>query len=89
MPVVHNTPLSVGVELGAIGLLLFLGAFAIAVRGARGEPNHRMLAVSLVLTWCVGTASLSWETRKATWFVVLVGAVLGELRPANRRMEAA
>src|SRR5207248_2350437 len=81
LPFVHNTPLSVAVEEGAIGLLLFLGIFALLVRGvARSPLNHRALVASLVVTWCVGSAALTWEARKATWFVFLIGAVLSGLR---------
>jgi O-antigen ligase len=90
LPYVHNTPLSVAVELGAIGLLLFLGVFALVVRGvARGAPNHRPLVTSLVLTWGIGCASLTWEARKGTWFIFLLGAVLAGLRPTTARSESA
>jgi O-antigen ligase len=90
LPYVHNTPLSVAVEEGAVGLLLFLGIFALIVRGvARGPLNHRALVASLVLTWCVGSAALTWEARKATWFLFLIGAVLGGLRPTTASSEPA
>jgi O-antigen ligase len=82
---VHNTPLSVAVELGGIGLLLFVGAFVLLVWGVRrSAPNHRALAMSLLATWCVGCSSLTWEARKATWFVILIGAVLGSVRGSER-----
>ncbi len=90
MPYVHNSLLSVAVEVGAIGLLLFLGVFALVVRGVRhGNPNHRALVMSLVLTWCIGSGSLTWEARKQTWFVFLLGVVLTGLRPTTARSESA
>jgi O-antigen ligase len=90
LPYVHNTPLSVAVEQGAVGLLLFLGIFVLVVRGvAHGPPSHRALVASVVLTWCIGSASLTWEARKATWFVFLIGAVLGGLRPTTAISESA
>jgi O-antigen ligase len=86
--VAHNTPLSVAVELGMIGVLLFFGALASVLRGVMGtKPEMRALAATLVLTWCMGSASLTWEHRKTTWFVLLIGAALGALRPGATRVE--
>ena len=83
--VAHNTPLSIAVEHGVVGLVLFATALVMVVRGvARVEPPERSLAWSLVVTWCVGSASLTWEYRKTTWLVILVGAALGALRPGRR-----
>jgi len=80
LTVAHNTPLEVAVDFGAVGLVLFLAAVALVAYGAvRAARDHRALAVSLVLVWFVGTASLSWAARKGTWFVFLVGAVLAAL----------
>ncbi len=80
--VAHNTPLSIAVEHGAVGLVLFGSALAMVLRGvARADPHERALAWCLVATWCVGSASLTWEYRKTTWLVILVGAALGVLRP--------
>jgi len=85
VPYVHNTPLSIAVELGGIGLLIFLGVFALIFRGvARGAANHRSLITCLALTWFIGCASLTWEARKGTWFVLLLGIALVGLRPAAR-----
>ena len=85
VPYVHNTPLSVAVELGGIGLLLFLGVFALIFHGvARRGGNHRSLVIGLALTWFIGCASLTWEARKGTWFVFLLGIALAGLRPSPR-----
>ena len=85
--VAHNTPLSIAVEHGIIGLVIFGSALVLVLRhAARADPPERALAWSLVVTWCVGSASLTWEYRKTTWLVILMGAALGVLR--QRRGEA-
>jgi putative inorganic carbon (hco3(-)) transporter len=75
----HNTLLSIAVELGVIGLALFLAALASMLRGVRRATRlPRTLAWSLLLTWSVGAMSLGWDTFKITYFVLLVGAALGQ-----------
>jgi O-antigen ligase len=75
----HNALLSIAVELGVIGLALFLAALVSMLRGVkRAARLHRTLAWSLLLTWCVGATSLGWDTFKITYFVLLVGAALGQ-----------
>jgi O-antigen ligase len=84
--VAHNTLLSVAVELGVVGLLLLCGAFAALLRGAASAGKHdRALATILVLAWGVGSSSLTWEYRKTTWFVILVGAAAAALRTVPTR----
>jgi O-antigen ligase len=79
--VAHSTPLSIAVETGAIGLALFLAGLALVLWSVRRcARDERILAWSLVLTLVVGTASLTWEYRKATWLVFLIGAMLGGIR---------
>jgi O-antigen ligase len=78
----HNTLLATAVDLGAVGLLLFLAAFASVLRQVtRAPPIDRTLAWSLLLTWGIGAASLGWEVFKITYFVLLIGAALGALPP--------
>jgi O-antigen ligase len=79
--VAHNTLLSIAVEQGVVGLALFATAVALLARRALGAARaHRALALSLLATWLVGSASLSWEGRKTTWLVFLVLAALGAAR---------
>jgi O-antigen ligase len=81
----HSTLLPIAAELGLVGLVLFMGAFASALRGqARAASDERALAFGLVATWLVGSATLYWELRKTTWFVLLVAAALGALRGVDR-----
>jgi O-antigen ligase len=78
----HNTPLSIAVELGAVGLVLFFGAFGLALwRGRDAALDARMLVWSVVGTLLVGIESLTWEHRKPLWLVLLVTMVAAELRP--------
>jgi O-antigen ligase len=75
--VAHNTPLSVAAEAGLVGLVLFYGApVTIALATRRAPAAERGLALGLLATWFIGTASLTWEYRKATWLVMLVGAAM-------------
>jgi O-antigen ligase len=83
--VAHNTFLSVTAELGAVGALLFFGAFAaIAIAALRSARDERELVLGLVLTWSVGVSALTWEFRKTTWFLLLLGAAVNALRPRSR-----
>jgi O-antigen ligase len=66
----HNTFLSVLVEQGVIGLGIFAAMLAIAfVSLRRLPPLERTLWIVLLFTWMVGASSLTWEHRKATWFI--------------------
>lgn len=88
--VAHSTPLSISVELGLIGLVLFLAAIALLLWGVRWSGlDQRTLAWSLVLTVGVGTASLSWEAYKPMWLIFLLGAVLGAERSGREPAEHA
>jgi O-antigen ligase len=69
--VAHNTFLSVAVELGVVGVALFMGAWlSVILRARHAERPYRNLAYVLAATWMVGVASLSWEYRKTTWFLL-------------------
>lgn len=78
--VAHNTPLSLAAESGLIGLVLFFGSLVSIAWGVRAAPGvDRNLVLGLLVTWSIGTASLTWEYRKTTWLLLLVGAVFREL----------
>lgn len=67
----HNAFISVAVELGVVGLVLFtaiiiLAAFPLLTRlSPRTLPSLIMLAA-----WLLGVMSLTWEFRKPTWLVI-------------------
>lgn len=82
----HSSLLPVAVELGPIGLALFLGSLAVGTWAvARAKGNNRALALSLATTWLVGSASLSWDTQKTTWFVFLAVTALGALSHSSHQ----
>lgn len=75
--VAHNTWISVLVELGVIGFLLFVaiplwGVARVVRRGVAG----RATGLLLLATWSVVTLFASFEDEKTTWLVfALVGAL--------------
>jgi O-antigen ligase len=86
----HNTPLSVAAELGLVGFVLFAAPFAWIARKARGvERDVRLMTYVMLLTWTVGSASLTWEYRKATWFVVTLLIQVAFAASVRRRVSEA
>lgn len=85
--VAHNTPLSIAVELGVPGLLLYAGAFAESLRGVlKKAGDHAGFGLTLLATWAVGSASLTWELRKTTWLVLLLCTALRAMQsPSEQR----
>lgn len=68
--VAHNTFLSVLVELGITGALLWLGLLASFYYTAfQMRGLERRLWVTVLLTWTVGVMALTWEYRKPTWIM--------------------
>lgn len=74
----HNTYLSVFVELGPGGLLLF-GACLLAVAASvlRQSGVERTVLAVLLLTLILGLVPLTWEVRKVTWFVLVLLTAYG------------
>jgi O-antigen ligase len=74
--VAHNSYLSVLVEEGFIGLLLYLTMFiAVFLSLMRLRGMERRFALVLLATIAVAMLPLSWDDRKTVWFVLaaLVG----------------
>ncbi len=75
---VHNTYLSLGLQLGAVGAGLFLLALlGTELHRRRGAPTGRAADGVLLLALVVAMFPLHWEQQKAVWIVlalVLAGA---------------
>ena len=87
--VAHNTYISVLVEEGLIGLVLFVAILWIVFRQVRRLPRwdrHFWLTTLIVLA--IGASTLTWEQRKTTWLfltfaVAAAAAARSGLRPAG------
>ncbi len=68
--IAHNTFLSVLVELGVLGFLLFIAMLAgLVYTASRMEFLEKRLWFTVLLTWTVGVSALAWEYRKPTWII--------------------
>lgn len=80
----HNTFISVAVEMGLVGLLLFGSVLMVlAVPLIRSYSVRTMPGVVLLLTLLIGITPLTWEFRKPTWLVIALLLVLGGVQIAR------
>ena len=80
--VAHNSFISVAVETGIVGLLLYLGMFIAVFLALMRLPSfERRLGIVLLATLVVAMLPLSWEDQKSVWF--MLAALLG-LSQASR-----
>lgn len=85
----HNTFISVAVEMGAVGFLLFIGMIlTIALPLIRAYGPRTTPGLVLLATLLVGIFPLTWEFRKPTWLVFSLLILLSGV-PIGRRSEAA
>jgi len=85
--VAHNSFLSVLVELGLIGFILFGVVLTIAFIQARSQPNwDSRFWLTILMVWAIGSSTLSWEYRKTTW--VFLGLLIASAALNVRREEA-
>jgi O-antigen ligase len=86
--VAHNSYLSVLVELGLVGFVLFATILWIVVAQALRLPKwDRNYWMTVLLVWAIGASTLTWEHRKTTWlfltFVVAAAAAARSVRPGD------
>jgi O-antigen ligase len=83
--IAHNTSLSILVETGAIGLLIFVSLMLTLLNSARRlPPLSRKVWVIILLAWSVGVSGGTWEYRKATWF--LFGLLMAQAARSATRL---
>jgi O-antigen ligase len=69
--VAHNSFISVLVEQGLVGLLLYLIMFAAVFREVlRLPPLEKRFALVLLAALLVAMLPLTWEDRKSVWFIL-------------------
>lgn len=76
----HNSYLSVLVELGLIGFILFGMILAITFVQAWRQPKWQSwFWLTVLAVWSIGAFTLTWEARKSTWlflsFIVVSAAL--------------
>jgi O-antigen ligase len=74
--VAHNSFISVLVEQGIVGFLLYMAMLALVFRSLLRLPTlERRFALVLLATLVVAMLPLTWEDRRAVW--VVLGILLG------------
>ena len=87
--VAHNSFISVLVELGLVGIVLFGITLAIAIRQIFGQPTwDTRLWLAVLAGWVVAASTLTWEYRKPTWlFLSLIVANAALIRHGEEVIE--
>ena len=85
--VAHQVFLSILVEDGIVGFLLFVAMLAALLTPLRHLPSlQQRLSIVLLLTLAVGSMALSWDHRKQFWFVLGMLAVQAAQATARRTL---
>jgi len=82
----HNSYLSVLVELGLIGFILFSIILVIAFSQAWRQPKWQSwFWLTVLAVWGIGAFTLTWEARKSTWLFLSFAVVSAAIN--NKREE--
>lgn len=74
--VAHNFVLSLLVEVGIIGFVLYVIILAIVVYDAIHQPKWSCrLWLTILMVWTIGASSHNWEHRKQTWLFLGLATV--------------
>lgn len=88
--VAHNSFLSVLVELGVVGAMIFgLLTSSLAYLAVRIGGAQRWLWIGVLTAWALGAASLTWEYRKATWLVFALVSAHGAVHARRQQIRSA
>lgn len=84
--VAHNTFLSVLVEEGLVGFLLFILILVALWKGIfQMAPAERKMWAVVLFVWTAGVMELTWEYRKPTWLLFgLLAAAMGSASMQKR-----
>jgi O-antigen ligase len=81
----HNVVLGLAVEVGIVGLVLFLVIAVAAWRAGRSTAGRqRAFWTTLLLGWAVAASFHNWEYRKQTWFFFGLALAAGALESRRR-----
>ncbi len=87
--VAHNVFVSILVELGVVGITLFLGIMGVAaVQALKHPPWGVRFWLTLMVIWGIGALSLSWENKKVTWLVLSLTAASAAVQATAHRRRA-
>ena len=85
--VAHNSYISVLVEVGLVGFLLFAAILVIALQQALRQSGwDRSFWLTQLAVWSLGAFTLTWEHRKSTW--LFLGLIVASAALAPERDDA-
>lgn len=88
--VAHNSALSILVEVGLIGLILYgLILLIVFTHAVRQAPWEAALWICILATWAIGASAHTWEYKKATWLIFALIVCASSLWVSVRQTEQA
>jgi O-antigen ligase len=83
----HNVFLSVLVDLGLVGFVLFTIILAIAGHNALKQPRwESRFWVTVLIIWALGSFTLNWEYAKPTWLFLSLVVVAANLARGSAKV---